>query len=240
MIRGDRMAGACMTRARKALAALAVRCRIEITGRTLLALLLAGMTAAVHAGLPETPRPRQLTVADGLPSNRINGIAEDRSGYLWIATSDGLSRHDGVGFRTWRVEQGLHDNFVWSVHVDARNRVWFGTHQAGLGVLDAQRRQFRYYNRENTPAMASDDVWSVVSTPDGTIWFGTADAGLHRIGADGKTITRFMPRANDPRSLPHASVGQLVVATNGTLWVGTQGGVARWTGRDFERVPASA
>jgi signal transduction histidine kinase/ligand-binding sensor domain-containing protein/CheY-like chemotaxis protein len=229
-----------MTRARKALAALAVRCRIEITGRTLLALLLAGMTAAVHAGLPETPRPRQLTVADGLPSNRINGVAEDRSGYLWIATSDGLSRHDGVDFHTWRVEQGLHDNFVWAVHVDARNRVWFGTHQAGLGVLDAQRRQFRYYNRRNTPAMASDDVWSVVSLPDGSVWFGTADAGLYRISADGKTTKRFMPRANDPRSLPHASVGQLAVAPNGTLWIGTQGGVARWNGRDFERVPASA
>src|SRR5687768_9431290 len=104
MIRGDRMAGACMTRARKALAALAVRCRIDITGQGLLVLLLAGTGAAAHAGLPETPRPRQLTVADGLPSNRINGIAEDRSGYLWIATSDGLSRHDGIDFHTWRVE----------------------------------------------------------------------------------------------------------------------------------------
>jgi len=229
-----------MTRARTALAAMVAPRHIQVAARVLLALLLAGTGVAVHAGLPATPRPRQLTVADGLPSNRINGIAEDRSGYLWIATSDGLARHDGIGFRTWRVEQGLHDNFVWSVHVDARNRVWFGTHQAGLGVFDAQRRGFRYYDRKNTPAMASDDVWSVVSMPDGTVWFGTADAGLYRIGADGTTIERFMPRANDRRSLPNASVGQLVVAPDGSLWIGTQGGVARWTGRDFERVPASA
>jgi signal transduction histidine kinase/CheY-like chemotaxis protein/sugar lactone lactonase YvrE len=206
----------------------------------LAALLLAGVMATAHAGLPDTPRPRQLTVADGLPSNRINGIAEDRAGYLWIATSDGLVRHDGVDFRTWRVEQGLHDNFVWSVHVDARNRLWFGTHQAGLGVLDARRRGFHYYSRKNTPVMASDDVWSVASTADGAIWFGTADAGLYRVATDGKTVSRFMPRPGDPRSLPNASVGQLVVAPDGTLWIGTKGGVARWTGRDFERVPASA
>src|SRR5687768_12277643 len=102
MIRGDRMAGACMTRARTAFAALALRRRINMGGA--LVLLLAGMATGAHAGLPETPRPRQLSVADGLPSNRINGIAEDRSGYLWIATSDGLSRYDGVDFRTWRVE----------------------------------------------------------------------------------------------------------------------------------------
>ncbi|GAB3349508.1 two-component regulator propeller domain-containing protein [Lysobacter tyrosinilyticus] len=206
----------------------------------LIALLLAAMAAVVHAGLPETPRLRQLTVADGLPSNRINGIAEDRSGYLWIATSDGLVRHDGVDFRTWRVEQGLHDNFMWAVHVDARNRVWFGTRRAGLGVFDVPRNQFRYYDRSNTPAMASENVWSVASTPDGAVWFGTADAGLYRIDVDGKRVARFMPRANDPRSLPQASVVRLVVAPDGTLWVGTQGGVARWTGRDFERVPAES
>ena len=112
--------------------------------------------------------------------------------------------------------------------------------RAALAVFDAGRRQFRHYSRSNTPAMASDDVWSVTSTPDGSIWFGTADAGLYRLGTDGKTFTRFMPRPNDRRSLPHASVGQLVVATDGTLWIGTQGGVARWTGRDFERAPGNA
>lgn len=229
-----------MARAWKARAALAVSRCAGSTGRRLLALFLAGVAAAAQAGLPETPRLRQLTVADGLPSNRINGIDEDRAGYLWIATSDGLVRYDGVGFHVWRAEQGLRDNFVWSVHVDARNRVWFGTHQSGLGVFDAQRRQFRHYGRDNTPAMASDDVWSVASTPDGAIWFGTADAGLYRLAADAKTIARFMPRTGDPRSLPHASVGQLVVAKDGTLWIGTQGGVARWTGHDFERLPDTA
>jgi signal transduction histidine kinase/ActR/RegA family two-component response regulator len=205
-----------------------------------LGLLAVGFAMAAHAGLPETPRLRQLTVVDGLPSNRINGMAEDRPGYLWIATSDGLARYDGVDFRTWRVEQGLHDNFVWAVHVDARNRVWFGTHQAGLGMFDAQRRRFRYYDRGNTPAMASNDVWSVASTPDGAVWFGTADAGLYRIGVDGTSVARFMPRANDPRSLPNASVSRLAVAPDGSLWIGTQDGAARWTGRDFERVPAGA
>ncbi|QNP41204.1 two-component regulator propeller domain-containing protein [Lysobacter solisilvae (ex Woo and Kim 2020)] len=229
-----------MAAAGKARAALAASRRVRTAGTWLLALFVAGLATFAHAGLPETPRLRQFTVADGLPSNRINGVAEDRAGYLWIATSDGLVRHDGVDFRTWRVEQGLHDNFVWSVHVDARNRVWFGTHQAGIGVFDAQRGRFNYYNRGNTPAMASDDVWSVASTRDGATWFGTADAGLYRIAADGKAVTRFMPRAGDPRSLPHASVGQLVVAPDGTLWIGTQGGAARWTGKDFQRVPTDA
>jgi signal transduction histidine kinase/CheY-like chemotaxis protein/sugar lactone lactonase YvrE len=191
------------------------------------------------AGLPETPHPRQMSVADGLPSNRINAVTEDRQGYLWIATSDGLARYDGIGYRIWRGEQGLRDSFIWSVHADARNRLWIGTGNAGLAVLDADRRGFRYYNQANSPAMGSDTVWSVASTRDGTIWFGTSNAGLHRLAADG-AITRFMPRQDDPRSLPHAAVTSLVVAADGALWIGTKGGAARWTGKDFERVPASA
>jgi signal transduction histidine kinase/sugar lactone lactonase YvrE/ActR/RegA family two-component response regulator len=209
---------------------------------TLLAVLsLAALAAVVpaRAGLPETPQPVQLTVADGLPSNRINGIAEDAEGYLWIATSDGLARYDGIGFRVWRVDEGLHDNFVWSVHVDARDRVWIGTRTAGLAMLDEDRETFRHYDSAHYPEIASDAIWSIRSTADGMLWFGTADGGLDRLAPDGR-ITRFMPRAGDPRSLPDAAVGQLELAPDGALWIGTKNGVARWTGNGFERLPAGS
>jgi signal transduction histidine kinase/CheY-like chemotaxis protein/streptogramin lyase len=202
-----------------------------------LALLLAPCLAL--AGLPETPHPRQISVADGLPSNRINNVTEDRQGYLWIATDDGLARYDGIGFRVWQSEQGLRDNKVWDVHVDARDRLWIATADAGLAMLDPERNAFQWYDRKHYPAMGADSVWSVTSTPDGAIWFGTSTAGLHRLTPDGR-ITRFMPRANDPRSLPDAAVTHLEVAPDGSLWVATKGGPARWNGHDFERVPLSA
>ena len=215
-------AGKCTVRYRRFKAAL------------LLGALLFGGRA--HAGLPETPRPQQLTVADGLPSNKVNGLAEDAFGYLWIATGDGLARYDGIGFRVWRVGAGLRDNDVWTVHVDARNRVWIGTHHAGLAMLDVDRRRMRWYDHASDARIGSNDIWSIASTRDGSVWFGTGDAGLHRIAPDGR-ITRFMPRAGDPRSLPDVGVVQLAVGPDGSLWVGTQRGVARWTGHDFARLP---
>ncbi|GAB2523191.1 hybrid sensor histidine kinase/response regulator [Lysobacter humi (ex Lee et al. 2017)] len=190
-----------------------------------------------RAGLPETPRPRQFTVADGLPSNRINALAEDRQGYLWIATSDGLARFDGVGFRIWRIEQGLRDNFVWSVHVDARDRVWVGTRSAGLAMLDASRTRFTHYDRR-TPGVGGVEVWSIASDAAGDVWFGTADAGLHRL-RDGR-VTRYMPVAGDPRSLPDAGIRQIEITRDGSVWVGTVNGVARWTPRGIERLPPAA
>jgi len=206
--------------------------------RLLWALLLCAVCHAAWAG-PAIPRPRQLTVADGLPSNSINGIAEDQSGYLWIATSDGLARYDGITFRVWRAGDGLLDNYLWSVHVDARNRVWVGTSQAGLAVLDTDRRTFRHYDSHNTPGIGSDNVWSVTSTPDGATWFGTASAGLHRLGPDGR-VTRFVPEADDPHSLPSLEVSQLRTTQNGDLWVATRDGAARWNGHGFDRIPSDA
>ncbi|WP_149196679.1 ligand-binding sensor domain-containing protein, partial [Luteimonas suaedae] len=200
-----------------------------------LALLLWLAPLAAAAALPDTPRPRQFTVADGLPSNRINALVEDRHGYLWIATSDGLARYDGTGFRIWREEQGLPNNFVWSLALDADGRLWIGTAYGGLAVYEPEEDRFRYINRANTPGLGNDEIWSLAVMPDGTAWIGTATGGLHRLTPDGR-MTRFMPRQGDDRSLPGQGVIALAAAPDGTLWVGTTGGVVRWTGGGFERL----
>jgi len=200
-----------------------------------LAAAAARADVAVPEAPPQLPMPRQLSVYDGLPSNRINALAEDRQGYLWIATRDGLARYDGVGYRVWRVGDGLNDNHVWTVFVDDRDRVWIGTQNGGLAMLDARRRGFVHFDRRSHPGIGSNDVWSVAQTPDGAIWFGTADGGLHRLDDDG-AIRRFMPEPGNPRSLPSAAVTWLCVDRQGRLWVGTYQGLARWTGDGFDRL----
>ncbi|MEG0192570.1 MAG: two-component regulator propeller domain-containing protein [Stenotrophomonas sp.] len=200
---------------------------------TLLVLLLCCLAPA--AAQPVPPSPRQVTVFDGLPSNTVNRMAEDRYGYLWIATNDGLARYDGRNYRIWRSEDGLRDNRIWSVLVDARNELWIGTENAGLVRMSADRRQLRFYDRSSQPLMGSNTVWSLAATPDGAIWFGTHEGGLYRLDKTDR-LQRFLPEANNPRSLPAASVPYLATLADGSLWVGTKHGVARWTGTDFERI----
>nr|WP_240196686.1 hybrid sensor histidine kinase/response regulator [Stenotrophomonas lactitubi] len=190
---------------------------------------------APAAAQPVPPSPRQVTVFDGLPSNTVNRMAEDRYGYLWIATNDGLARYDGRNYRIWRSEDGLRDNRIWSVLVDARNELWIGTENAGLVRMSADRRQLRFYDRSSQPLMGSNTVWSLAATPDGAIWFGTHEGGLYRLDSNDR-LQRFLPEANNPRSLPAASVPYLATLADGSLWVGTKHGVARWTGTDFERI----
>ncbi|AWH50444.1 histidine kinase [Stenotrophomonas sp. SAU14A_NAIMI4_5] len=202
---------------------------------TLLLILLCAL--APVAAQPVPPTPRQVTVFDGLPSNTVNRMAEDRYGYLWIATNDGLARYDGRNYRVWRSEDGLRDNRIWTVLVDARNELWIGTENAGLVRMSADRRQLRFYDRSSQPLMTSNTVWSLASTPDGAVWFGTYGGGLYRLD-DKDRLQRFLPEADNPRSVPAASIPFLATLPDGTLWVGTKHGVARWTGTDFERIAA--
>src|SRR5690606_8667629 len=205
------------------------------------ALLVAAMllaTATAHAA-GEIPRPRQLSVADGLPSNHVTGMAEDRDGYLWLATADGLARYDGTGFRIWRVEDGLADSFLWAVDIDSRGQVWMGTALAGLVRYDPGTNSFHGAAAVGVPELEGEQVWSVAVDGEDSVWFGTGTAGLFRRHADGR-VERFLPSEGDPRSLPSLAVSVVEIAPDGSVWVGTRDGAARWTGRDFERLPEDA
>ena len=200
---------------------------------------------AVPAPLPETPRLRHYGVAEGLPSSNINALAQDPQGYLWIASDDGLARFDGVDFRIWRHVPddpgSLPGNLVQALHVDARGRVWVGIEGQGLAMLSADGVHFRQYRHAGTPAIGDEDVFAIASTNDHAIWFGTFGGGLYRMADDGR-ITHFMPRENDPRSVPDVNVLALSTDAHGDLWIATTAGAARWNGHvgsnadRFERV----
>jgi len=190
----------------------------------------------VQARTPATPVPIQLTIADGLPSDTINQLAEDRQGYLWLASDDGLARFDGRNYRIWRMEDGLTSNVVWTICVDANDRVWMGFEDGGVGYLEANTRTFKRLEDPQFPELRDATLWSLAQTPDGDIWIGTAKQGLYRYRPDGR-MQHFSAKAGDAASLPSDNIVGLEVAPDGGLWIGTWGGLVHWDGRRLERVP---
>lgn len=192
----------------------------------LLALLL--LAASVRAAPPTALR---FTTADGLPSNAVHQVVEDRDGYLWFATDDGLARFDGQRFRIWRMEQGLADNQLLSMATDAQDRLWIGTAQGHLMRMSADRSHIERFDRARFPALAGVAIGVVLPAPDGVVWFGTRDAGLFRLGP-GHRLRQYLPTANAD-GLPDRRVDHLALAADGTLWVGTPRGLARWRNGRF-------
>ncbi|QOY62240.1 response regulator [Lysobacter sp. H21R4] len=205
-----------------------------------LLLVTCGLLLAPAAGarVPEIPRLRHIDVAAGLPSSTVKSLKFDADGFLWLATTDGLARYDGVGMQVWRHDPtdptSLSANFVTLVHVDPQGRIWVAPEGHGLSVLDSAHEQFRHFRVATHPEIGSDDIWALVSHK-GALWMGGYGGGVSRMGADG-AISRFTASDENPRSLPSDIILSLAVDGQGTLWAGSTKGLARWTGRDFERV----
>lgn len=211
------------------------------TGRAASLLLLVALALPAPAAVPEIPRFRLMTVADGLPSTTIPVLARDKAGYLWLATWDGVARYDGVSFRVWRHEPddpaSLPGNVVQALHVDEQDRVWVATENGGVSMMGPERRGFRHFRRAQYPQMGSDDIFTITSHGK-DVWFGTFGGGLNQYTADGRLL-HFRPGAGSD-ALPSDNVLSIAFDNQDQMWVGTMSGLVRYDGKrtHAETLPA--
>jgi len=106
--------------------------------RLLLLLLLAAAPGWLAAQSPQ-PAFRHLTTDHGLPSPEVYEVLQDRRGYLWFGTDNGVSRFDGYSFRNFGPAQGLKNNVVFYLHEDYEGRIWMVTMSENLYYYDYER-----------------------------------------------------------------------------------------------------
>src|SRR5581483_709596 len=75
----------------------------------------------------------------GLGNPNVTCMLQDRTGYLWIGTQNGLFRYDGVGFQEFGRQDGLGGTFITALRLDQDGRFWVGTTE-GLYHLNSRHR----------------------------------------------------------------------------------------------------
>lgn len=200
------------------------------------ALLLASCCAAGAAPpqAPAHPRFEHLSVEEGLSQVSVLSMIQDREGFLWIGTQDGLNRYDGYGFTVYRPEPGnaesLSGNFIHALYEDAAGTLWVGTN-AGLSRFDRRTEAFQRYDLAPPDSAGSygNYVAALAEGPRGKLWAGTPEGGLYRLDNPAAgTFTRFRHDPQDSTSLPSNAVHTLYQGAGGTLWVGTRAGLSRF------------
>ncbi len=89
---------------------------------------------------------KTFTEKNGLSSNQIYDITQDRRGFLWIATENGVSRFDGVRFYNYSVSHGLPSNDVIQIFTDKNGRVWANCYMKPLSYFDEKANRFIKYS----------------------------------------------------------------------------------------------
>lgn len=90
------------------------------------------------------------SVQDGLSQSTVNAILQDKEGFLWFGTKDGLNRYDGQVFRQYKFNSAdpysLGNNFVTSLYEDVEGNIWVGT-DVGLYIYHPDKEVFEHFGK---------------------------------------------------------------------------------------------
>lgn len=128
---------------------------------------------------------KQLSMEKGLSNNFVVSIAQDKAGFLWFATEEGLNRFDGSRFISYYKEEGTQRgitgnelNCLLDDPVDSI--LWIGTQRSGLNAYDYIHDTFRFYlhDPKDSYSLVTNDITNIQPALDGNLWITTYWKGI--------------------------------------------------------------
>jgi ligand-binding sensor domain-containing protein/signal transduction histidine kinase len=173
----------------------------------------------------------RITGTSGLSLSTVRSILQDKTGFLWFGTDDGLNRYDGYSFKIYKRQphdsNSLSHNMIWCLLEDRNEVLWIGT-EMGLNSFDPKKERFQRYLNESdqTNSLSHPSVRALCEDLNGDIWVGTNN-GLNRLNQKTGKFEQFYTSPADKTSLSDSRIRYLFVDSEGTLWIGTYHGLNR-------------
>ncbi|MCK6560514.1 SpoIIE family protein phosphatase [bacterium] len=179
-----------------------------------------------------------ISLEQGLSQSVVTCILQDRKGFMWIGTYDGLNRYDGYEFTVYKHDNddphALSDNTILALHEEEDGSLWVGTRE-GLNRFDRRTEKFtRYLHDPNDPRSLGHNTVTTITASRvagrSVLWVGTQGGGLNRLDSAAAGFVRYRRDPNSAASLRSNFVRALHVAQRqqeSALWVGTNSGLSK-------------
>lgn len=169
--------------------------------------------------------------SDLMTSNEVQQVYQDRSGFIWLATRNGLCAYDGYKVVRYKSNMDMPDlltnNNILCIKDDARHNLWIGT-QDGLNVMNLQTGNVRKYTY---PEIPNNLVSCLLVTRDNQVWIGT-DNGLCRYEAERDSFL-VVDEKQTGGVLSSYAIKALWEDSEGDIWIGTwANGLYRYSARE--------
>lgn len=213
------------------------RCPLIGTSSVFLVLGIFVSSSRILAGesfLKEVIKFQNITIEKGLSQSSVNCVLQDRAGFIWFGTEDGLNRYDGYELKVYKKRFGdpnsLPHNHINVLIEDGNGNLWLGTRGGGIIEFDPTEEQFTGYSSKdpNGPIIVkNDDVRALYRDHDGTIWVGYKAGGISRFDPGQRKSTK--PPLTGPNYLATRTVHAIYGDEGGGIWLGVDGGLVKLT-----------
>ncbi|WP_299123680.1 hybrid sensor histidine kinase/response regulator transcription factor [uncultured Winogradskyella sp.] len=163
------------------------------------------------------PNIKYFSLEEGLSQVTINDILQDKNGYVWIATQDGLNRFDGENFKHYKHNEidstSISGNLTNVLLEDKKTNIWVGTIGNGLSYYNQNKERFYKVNLQYA-LNENETISDFALDNDGNIWVASRLSGLHKLKhLNNNTFSQ-------KKYLPNKSLSALLYNTNNNLWIG--------------------
>ncbi|WP_171062940.1 ATP-binding protein [Larkinella sp. C7] len=185
------------------------------------------------------PPAESLTERQGLPQAFVSSIVQDRQGFIWMATRDGLCRYDGQRFRVFQVaspaKTALSFPDVYNLTPDRDGHIWIKSEQNKMDRLDPATETFRNITREPfyRRHFGRDTLWDLCPDSRNRVWLIFRNNGLVCWDLRTNHYRRFR-HTGQRHSLRNNVVRDVREDRRGNIWVTSDGGLDRFDESQYQ------
>jgi ligand-binding sensor domain-containing protein len=173
---------------------------------------------------------KRISIEHGLSNSTIENINQDKRGFMWFGTRDGLNRFDGYQMTVYRYHSKdsttISDNYIRYIHNDREGNLWVGTIN-GLNRFVPDKNNFIRYknNPAHSKSLSNNHITSIYEDRSGNLWIGTFGGGLNIYKKIEKTFSHFRHDPINSNGLSDDRVNCIYEDKAGNLWIGTEKGL---------------
>ncbi|KGJ90612.1 two-component regulator propeller domain-containing protein [Colwellia psychrerythraea] len=165
-------------------------------------------------------------IEDGLSQNTINTIIQDKYGFMWFGSQDGLNRFDGFEFETFLRNKNdkntLSNEYVNQLFIDLQGTLWIATRGGGLNRFNYETETFDHFvydkagNNDNYY-----DIKQIIQANPNELWLATHSAGIQVFNLHKQTFSTLPLKHTNSLFLSQRNITCLTLDTNNNLWLGS-------------------
>ncbi len=177
--------------------------------------------------ISQTPPYYHYTSSEGLASSQVYEMMQDREGYMWFATANGVSRFDGHKFTNYSTKDGLNSNSIICLTEGNKGEIYFGNEKEGFNIFDKGKIEKYSYQTER-------NLIIIGMLTDGDKLYSYYENNISKVTMD-NTLNLF----KNPFYPDTIHLNKMVKLMDGSFLAATSKGIYKFENREFKKINIS-